>query len=69
MDIFYLDFTKMFDKTKKGNKDGKIFSLKIFKENSTDLKILSESTKIEIATKIKTAIIKILVNFFIFFSP
>ena len=55
---------RRFDKTKNGNKDGKILFLKMFKEKITDFKILSES--FNISKHIKSSII-IIIKLWIFF--
>lgn len=53
------------DKTKNGNREGKILFLKMFKEKLTDFKILSDSVNISKPIKINIIIIVMLVIFFI----
>ena len=53
------------DKTKKGNKEGKILFLKILSEKMTDFKILSESVNTSKQIKSSIIIIRTLWIFFI----
>ena len=48
------------DKIKKGNNEGKMLVLKIFKEKTTDFKILSESVRTSKQIKSNISIIKTL---------
>lgn len=53
---------KIFDNTKKGNSEGKILFLKIFKEKLTEFKILSDSVKISNTKYPKINIITTLIH-------
>ena len=57
---------KMFDNTKKGNNDGKMLFLKMFKEKSTAFNMLSDFVNISNPINIKIIMINMLVIFFTF---